>query len=340
MTDRRLFIQSFLSVLTAFFLPSTSQASPAKQTPLGNPPANFTIIGVGGAGGKTVRHMCDCDVQGIKLICADSDASRLHDNGAHKTILLGGGIYIPRPAKSRMAARYAEAEIRYAIEGTDMLFVTTNLGCGTGSGAAPAIARIAKNMGIMTMGVVTMPLPCEYVRRNKFAMPALSELEASVDSLIILDPEKLEEKYFSNSTEEDIVSHGNDLIRNAINDIVQVVNSPSSVSIGFVDLLDSISAPGKTSIGTAVARGTDRARLAAEQALACPFFSRTHLSEAKGALVMIASSKGSLRFSEIKLAMNAIRANISINTQVLFGTLDDESLGDNLKVTIMATGLN
>ncbi len=339
MTDRRLFIQSFISALTALSLPSTSRASSTIQTPLENPRANFTIIGVGGAGGKTVRHMCACGVQGIKLICADSDASRLHHNGAHKTILLGGGIYIPRPAKSCMAARYDEAEIRSAIEGTDMLFVTTNLGCGTGSGAAPVIARIAKNMGIMTVGVVTMPFAWESVHRNKFAMPALNELEANVDSLIVSDPEKLEENLLSISTMEDIVHHGNDLLSNAINGIIQVVNSPSCVSIGFVDLRDSMSTPGKTSIGSAVARGPDRARLAAEQALTCPFFNGTHLSEAKGALVLIAASKGSLRFSEIKLAMNAIRPNISMDTPVLYGTLDDERLGDKLKVTVVATGL-
>lgn len=356
MTDRRLFIQSFLSALTALYLPSTSRASPAVQTPLLLlAPSNdelrttikeviykdpqFRIIGVGDAGGNTVRHMCACGVQGIELICADSNASTLHHNGAHKTIQLGAsGLPISRPICGRIATRKAEAEIRSAIQGTDMLFVTTNLGSGTGCGAAPEIARIAKNMGIMTVGLVTMPFDWEGPGRYGNAKAGLSELEASVDSLIVLDYEKLGDKFLSVSTMEDIVTHGNDLLSNAINGIVQVVNSNSSISIDFVDLQNIMSTPGKTSIGTAVASGPDRARLAAEQALASPFFEGTHLSEAKGVLVLIAASKGSLRLSEFKLAMNAIRANTSMDTHVLYGTLDDESLDNKLKITVVATG--
>lgn len=358
MTDRRLFIQSFLSALTALSLPSTSRASPAAQTPrlpfasrndglrttieefIYKDP-KFRIIGVDVGGVNTVHHMSDCGVQGIELICANGEARALHHNGANKTIQLGAtGLCARRILElSRKAVTEVEAEIRSAIQGTDMLFVTAHLGDYTGPGAAPAIASIAKNMGIMTVGVVTMPFWFEGKRWLSNAEAGLSELEASVDSLIVLDYEKLGDKFLSVSTMEDIVTHGNDLLSNAINGIVQVVNSNSSISIDFVDLQNIMSTPGKTSIGTAVARGPGRARLAAEQALVSPFFEGTHLSEAKGVLVLIAASKGSLRLSEFKLAMNAIRANTSMDTHVLYGTLNDESLGGKLKVTVVATGL-
>ncbi len=258
------------------------------------------VIGVGGGGGNAVEHMIACDVGGVEFICANTDAQALSLSAAHKTIQLGttGLGAGSKPDKGRDAAEQAVEEIRASIEGAHMLFITAGMGGGTGTGAAPVIARVAREMGILTVGVVTKPFDFEGGRRMLIADSGLSELEVNVDSLIVVLNEKLEEVLGDDITQDEAM------------------------------------------MGTATAGGPDRARIAAEQAVACPLLEGVDLSGAKGVLVLITASKGSLKLSESKLAMNTIRAFASPDALVIYGTAYDDSLVDEIRVTVVATGLS
>jgi len=256
-----------------------------------NQGTQIKVIGVGGGGSNAVGHMIDCGVQGVEFICANTDAQALGRGNAHKTIQLGNsGLGAgSKPEKGREAAELAVDDIRAAISGAHMLFITAGMGGGTGTGAAPVIARIAKEMGILTVGVVTKPFDFEGGRRMTNADAGLTELEANVD---------------------------------------------------FEDVRTVMGEPGKAMMGTAKASGPDRARIAAEQAVACPLLEGIDLSGAKGVLVLITAAKGSLKLSESKLAMNTIRAYASPDAHVIYGTAYDDALGDDIRVTVVATGLS
>lgn len=300
------------------------------------------VIGVGGGGGNAVEHMIDRAVQGVEFVCANTDAQALARSSAHKTIQLGGsGLGAgSKPEKGREAAMAAEASIREAIDGAHMLFITAGMGGGTGTGAAPVIARIAKDMGILTVGVVTKPFDWEGGRRMTNAENGLSELEANVDSLIVVLNEKLLEVLGDDITQDEAFAHANDVLKNAVGGIAEIINVPGHVNVDFEDVRTVMGEPGKAMMGTAAASGPDRARIAAEQAVACPLLEGIDLSGAKGVLVLITAAKGSLKLSESKLAMNTIRAYASPDAHVIYGTAYDDSLGDEVRVTVVATGLS
>jgi cell division protein FtsZ len=234
----------------------------------------------------------------------------------------------------------AEADIRQAIEGAHMLFITAGMGGGTGTGAAPVIARVAKEMGILTVGVVTKPFDFEGGRRMSNADVGLTELEANVDSLIVVLNEKLLEVLGDEVSQDDAFAHANDVLKNAVGGIAEIINVPGHVNVDFEDVRTVMGEPGKAMMGTAVAAGPDRARIAAEQAVACPLLEGIDLSGAKGVLVLITAAKGSLKLSESKLAMNTIRAYASPDAHVIYGTAYDDSLGEDIRVTVVATGLS
>ena len=249
------------------------------------------VIGVGGGGSNAVDHMISRSVQGVEFICANTDAQALGRTKAYATIQLGtGGLGAgSKPDKGREAAEAASDDIRQAIRGAHMLFITAGMGGGTGTGAAPVIARIAKDMGILTVGVVTKPFDWEGGRRMTNAEAGLSELESNVD---------------------------------------------------FEDVRTVMGEPGKAMMGTAVSNGPDRARIAAEQAVACPLLEGIDLSGAKGVLVLVTAAKGSLKLSESREAMNTIRAYASPDAHVIYGAAYDDTLGDSIRVTVVATGLS
>ena len=300
------------------------------------------VIGVGGGGGNAVEHMIQRRVQGVEFVCANTDAQALSRSAAHRTIQLGqSGLGAgSKPDKGREAAELAVDDIRDAIAGSHMLFITAGMGGGTGTGAAPVIARVAKEMGILTVGVVTKPFDWEGRRRMTNADDGLAELEANVDSLIVVLNEKLLDVLGEEITQDEAFAHANDVLKNAVGGIAEIINEYGEVNVDFEDVRTVMGEPGKAMMGTAVASGPDRARIAAEQAVACPLLEGVDLSGAKGVLVLVTAAKGSLKLSESRLAMTTINAYASPDAHVIYGAAYDDSLGDNIRVTVVATGLS
>ncbi len=307
-----------------------------------NQGTQIKVIGVGGGGGNAVRHMINCGVQGVEFICANTDAQALSQGTAHKVIQLGGtGLGAgSKPEKGREAAELAVDDIRSAIAGAHMLFITAGMGGGTGTGAAPVIARIAKEMGILTVGVVTKPFEFEGGRRMTNADSGLAELEVNVDSLIVVLNEKLLEVLGEDVTQEQAFSHANDVLKNAVGGIAEIINVEGDINVDFEDVRTVMGEPGKAMMGTARATGPDRVRIAAEQAVACPLLEGIDLSGAKGVVVLITTARGSLKLKESQLAVNTIRAYASPDAHVIYGTAYDNELGDDIRVTVVATGLS
>ena len=299
------------------------------------------VVGVGGGGGNAVDHMIAEGVQGVEFICANTDAQSLHRSGADQLIQLGStGLGAgSKPAVGKDAAEEAEGRIREAIAGANMIFITAGMGGGTGTGAAPVIARVAKQMGILTVGVVTKPFEFEGGRRMKQAEAGLAELEANVDSLIVVLNEKLLEVLGDDISQDEAFKHANDVLKNAVGGIADIIHIDASINVDFEDVKTVMSEPGKAMMGTAQAGGPDRATKAADAAVACPLLEGIDLSGARGVLVLIAASRGSLKLSESKNAMNTIRRYAAEDAHVIFGAAYDDTLGDQLRVTVIATGL-
>jgi cell division protein FtsZ len=300
------------------------------------------VIGVGGGGGNAVEHMISQGVQGVEFLCANTDAQALNRSSAHQLIQLGanglgaGG----KPDKGRAAADEAGERIRAAMEGAHMVFITAGMGGGTGTGAAPIVARVAKEMGILTVGVVTKPFEFEGDRRMKQADLGVQELEANVDSLIVVLNEKLLEVLGDDVTQDQAFAHANDVLKNAVGGISDIIHMHGLVNVDFEDVKTVMSEPGKAMMGTAQAGGPDRANKAAEAAVACPLLEGIDLSGARGVLVLIAASRGTFKLNESKNAMNTIRRYAAADAHIIYGAAYDESLGDQLRVTVIATGLS
>ena len=300
------------------------------------------VIGVGGGGGNAVDHMIAQGVQGVQFVCANTDAQALNRSAAHDLIQLGttGLGAGAKPECGKAAAEEAVDRIRGAIEGSHMLFITAGMGGGTGTGAAPVFARVAKEMGILTVGVVTKPFEFEGNRRMKAADAGLAELEANVDSLIVILNDKLLDTLGDDITQDQAFGHANDVLRNAVGGISDIIHMPGLVNVDFEDVKTVMSEPGKAMMGTAQASGPDRATKAAEAAVACPLLEGIDLSGARGVLVLIAANRNTFKLAESRNAMNCIRRYAADDAHVIYGTAYDESLGDQLRVTVIATGLS
>jgi len=300
------------------------------------------VIGVGGGGGNAVEHMIAQGVQGVQFVCANTDAQALNRSAAHELIQLGttGLGAGAKPEMGKAAAEEAVDRIRQAIDGSHMLFITAGMGGGTGTGAAPVIARVAKEMGILTVGVVTKPFEFEGNRRMKAADSGLAELEANVDSLIVILNDKLLDVLGDDITQDQAFAHANDVLKNAVGGISDIIHMPGLVNVDFEDVKTVMSEPGKAMMGTAQASGPDRAIKAAEAAVACPLLEGIDLSGARGVLVLIAANRNTFKLAESRNAMNTIRRYAADDAHVIYGTAYDESLGDQLRVTVIATGLS
>ncbi|MBL8351514.1 MAG: cell division protein FtsZ [Burkholderiaceae bacterium] len=300
------------------------------------------VVGVGGGGGNAVEHMIGQGVQGVEFVCANTDAQALNRSSAHQLIQLGdnglgaGG----KPEKGKAAAEEAEGRVRASLEGAHMVFITAGMGGGTGTGAAPIVAKVAKEMGILTVGVVTKPFEFEGPRRMKQADAGTAELEANVDSLIVVLNEKLLEVLGDDVTQDQAFAHAYDVLKNAVGGISDIIHMHGLVNVDFEDVKTVMSEPGKAMMGTAQAGGPDRAHKAAEAAVACPLLEGIDLSGAKGVLVLIAANKNNFKLSESKIAMNTIRRYAAEDAHVIFGAAYDSTLGDQLRVTVIATGLS
>jgi cell division protein FtsZ len=306
-----------------------------------NAGTQIKVIGVGGGGGNAVQHMINSGVKGVEFICANTDAQALRASSAHKTIQLGqSGLGAgSKPERGREAAEAAVDQIRENLEGCNMLFITAGMGGGTGTGAAPVVARIAREMGILTVGVVTKPFDWEGGRRMTHAEAGLAELEANVDSLIVVLNEKLLEVLGDDISQDEAFAYANDVLRNSVGGIAEIINVEALVNVDFEDVRTVMSEQGKAMMGTAKASGPDRARVAAEQAVACPLLEGIDMSGAKGILVLVTAAKGNLKLSESREAMKTISTVASPQAHVIYGTAYDDNLGDEIRVTVVATGL-
>jgi cell division protein FtsZ len=298
------------------------------------------VIGVGGAGGNAVEHMIRRGVQGVEFICANTDHQALARSSAKNVIQLGqtGLGAGSRPDAGRQAAEQARDRIVDALRGAHMAFITAGMGGGTGTGAAPVVAQIAQELGILTVAVVSKPFDFEGPKRMKVAEQGLGELQEHVHSLIVILNNKLEEVMGEDAEMADCFQAADDVLHNACAGIAEIINIPGLVNVDFEDVKTVMSEHGKAMMGTSTASGADRARVAAEQAVASPLLEGVDLSGARGVLVNITASP-SLKMRETREVMNTIREFAAEDATVIFGTVSDESMSDALRVTVVATGL-
>ncbi len=306
------------------------------------PEAVIKVIGVGGCGGNAVDHMINNGVHGVEFICANTDAQALKRNQARTVLQLGTTVTKglgagANPDVGRQAAIEDRERIAEMIHGADMLFVTAGMGGGTGTGAAPIIAEVAREMGVLTVAVVTKPFSFEG-KRKKIAEMGIDALKEHVDSLIIIPNDRLMEVLGDDVSYEDAFKASNDVLNGAVAGIAEVINCPGLVNVDFADVRTVMSENGVAMMGSAMASGADRAQVAAERAVASPLLEDVSLSGARGVLVNITASH-SLKLKEVHEVMNTIRSFTAEDATVIFGSVIDESIGDQLRVTIVATGL-
>ncbi|HXE20573.1 cell division protein FtsZ [Castellaniella sp. UC4442_H9] len=298
------------------------------------------VVGVGGAGGNAVAHMIHSGVQGVEFICANTDSQALVTSEAPVQIRLGrtGLGAGAKPDQGRAAAETAREEIRSALTGAHMVFITAGMGGGTGTGAGPVVAEVAKELGILTVGVVTKPFVFEGNKRMRLAEEGIRELSRHVHSLVVVLNENLYELMDEDATQEDCFRAADDVLHNACAGIAEIINVEGNVNVDFEDVKTIMGEQGQAMMGTAVAAGTERARIAAEQAIACPLLEGVDLHGARGILVNITASR-TLKMRETREIMETIRSYASEDATVIFGTAYEESMGENLRVTVVATGL-
>jgi cell division protein FtsZ len=297
------------------------------------------VVGVGGAGGNAVQHMINKGVSGVEFIVANTDAQALSQSKAHNVIQvgesgLGAGM---KPAVGRQLAEETRDRIEDALRGAHMVFIAAGMGGGTGTGAAPVVAEVAKQLGALTVAVVSKPFSHEGQKCLDIANEGLEELSKHVDSLIVILNEKLEEIYEDDSMLE-WLGHADDVLNNAVAGIAEIINVPGHINVDFNDVKTIMAEQGKAMMGTAVASGLDRARIAAEQAVASPLLDGIDLSGARGVLVNVTASR-SLKGKEIKQVMETVRAFAAPDASIAQGIAYDDGMGDEVRVTVVATGL-
>ncbi|MGE5169779.1 MAG: cell division protein FtsZ [Rudaea sp.] len=304
--------------------------------------AVIKVIGVGGCGGNAVEHMITRGLSGVDFMCANTDAQALKRSTARTQLQLGSTLTRglgagARPEIGRDAAMEDRDRIAGMIEGSDMLFITAGMGGGTGTGAAPVIADIAKSLGILTVAVVTRPFKFEG-KRQRVATAGIEELTKKVDSLIVIPNDKLMDVLGEDVSVLDAYAAANDVLHGAVSVIAEVINNPGLVNVDFADVRTVMGEVGMAMMGSATASGADRARSAAQQAVKSPLLEDVNLAGARGVLVNITASAG-LKMKEYHEVMNTIKEFTAEDAMVIVGTVIDEAMEDRLRVTMIATGL-
>ncbi|HEY8242370.1 MAG TPA: cell division protein FtsZ [Casimicrobiaceae bacterium] len=304
--------------------------------------AVIKVVGVGGCGGNAVEHMIAKGLTGVDFICANTDAQALKRSTARTQLQLGSALTRglgagARPEIGRDAAMEDRDRIAELISGADMLFITAGMGGGTGTGAAPIIADIAKSMGVLTVAVVTRPFKFEG-KRQKVAQAGIEELAKRVDSLIIIPNEKLAEVLGANVSLLQAYASANDVLHGAVSGIAEVINNPGLVNVDFADVRTVMGEVGMAMMGSATANGEERARTAAAAAVRSPLLEDVNLAGARGVLVNITASSG-LTLKEYYDVMNTIKEFTAEDAMVIVGTVIEDQMGDDLRVTMIATGL-
>lgn len=304
--------------------------------------AVIKVIGVGGCGGNAVDHMIASGLGGVEFICANTDAQALKRNQAGVTVQLGSAITKglgagANPGVGREAALEDRERIAELIDGADMLFITAGMGGGTGTGAAPVVAEVAKELGILTVAVVTKPFGFEG-KRMKVALEGIEALTQHVDSLIVIPNDKLMEVLGGKIGFRDAFKAADGVLHGAVAGIAELIKCTGLINVDFADVRTVMSEMGMAMMGSAQATGADRARMAAEQAVASPLLEDVNLSGARGVLVNITASED-MNLEEVYEVMNTIRSFTAEDATVIFGTVFDSTLQDELRVTVVATGL-
>ncbi|NOL49231.1 cell division protein FtsZ [Pelistega europaea] len=298
------------------------------------------VVGVGGAGGNAVNHMIDAGVRGVDFICANTDAQALAQSKAETVIPLGttGLGAGARPEQGRVAAEQAREKIRSALQGAQMVFITAGMGGGTGTGAAPVVAEVAKELGILTVGIVTKPFAYEGKKRMTIAEEGVAELSKHVHSLVVVLNEKLIEILGEDATYEECFKEADNVLHNACAGIAEIINVQGNVNVDFEDVKTVMGEYGQAMMGTAVASGENRAVEAAKAAIACPLLEGVSLNGARGVLINVTASKN-IKMSEIRKINEIIASYADKDAMIISGNAYDESMGDRVRVTVVATGL-
>ena len=308
------------------------------------PNAVIKVIGVGGGGGNAVNHMVNSSVDGVEFITANTDAQAIKNNGSKLQLQLGNGVTKglgagANPEVGRQAALEDRDQIMEALQGADMVFITAGMGGGTGTGAAPVVAQLAKEMGILTVAVVTKPFPFEGRRRMQVALKGIEELAGSCDSLITIPNEKLITVLGRNATMVQAFRAANDVLLGAVQGIADLIVRPGLINVDFADVRTVMSEMGLAMMGTGTARGDDRAQAAAESAIQNPLLDDVHLAGANGILVNITAGPD-FTMSEFDEVGRTVENFASEDATIVIGTVLDPDMQDDVRVTVVATGLN
>ena len=305
--------------------------------------AVIKVIGVGGGGGNAVNHMVESTIEGVDFICANTDAQALKGSRVKTSLQLGSGITKglgagANPEVGKNAAMEDRDRIADALEGADMVFITAGMGGGTGTGAAPVVAEVAKQLGILTVAVVTKPFPFEGTKRRRIAEDGIAELAQNVDSLITIPNEKLLAVLGKEMSLLDAFRAANDVLLNATKGIAELITRPGLINVDFAVVKTVMSEMGVAMMGTGKATGSNRAREAAEAAIRCPLLEDIDLAGAKGILVNITAGMN-LTMGEFDEVGNTVRDFADDDATVVLGTVIDPELEEELRVTVVATGL-
>jgi len=308
-----------------------------------NQNAVIKVIGVGGGGGNAVQHMVSADVDGVDFVCANTDAQALRNSTARTTLQLGQGITKglgagANPQVGREAAEGDRERIAEVLDGADMVFITAGMGGGTGTGAAPIVAQVAREIGVLTVAVVTKPFPFEGNKRMGVAEEGIRELEREVDSLITIPNEKLLSVLGKELTLLNAFKSANDVLLGAVKGIAELITRPGLINVDFADVRTVMSEMGMAVMGSGEANGEGRAREAAERAIACPLLEDANIAGAHGILVNVTAGLD-LSIGEFDEVGNAVKEFASEDATVVVGTVIDPELEGELRVTVVATGL-
>ncbi len=305
--------------------------------------AVIKVIGVGGGGGNALQHMLAANIDGVEFICANTDAQALQKSAAKTVLQLGGAITKglgagADPDIGRQAALEDRDRISDVLQGADMVFITAGMGGGTGTGGAPVVAQVARDMGILTVAVITRPFNFEGRKRSQVAEDGIKELSEYVDSLITIPNEKLLSVLGRNISMLDAFKAANDILLGAVQGIAELITCPGLINVDFADVRTVMSEMGMAMMGSGSGRGDERAQIAAEQAVASPLLEDINLYGAKGILVNITAGMD-LSMGEFEDVGNTVRDYASENATVVVGTVIDPDMNDEIRVTVVATGL-
>ncbi|MCA0935370.1 cell division protein FtsZ [Vibrio alginolyticus] len=305
--------------------------------------AVIKVVGVGGGGGNAVEHMVRESIEGVEFISVNTDAQALRKTSVGNVIQIGGDITKglgagANPQVGREAALEDRDRIKDSITGADMVFIAAGMGGGTGTGAAPVIAEVAKELGILTVAVVTKPFSFEGKKRLAFAEQGIDELSKHVDSLITIPNEKLLKVLGRGVTLLEAFASANDVLKNAVQGIAELITRPGMINVDFADVRTVMSEMGHAMMGSGIAKGEDRAEEAAEMAISSPLLEDIDLAGARGVLVNITAGLD-MRLDEFETVGNTVKAFASDNATVVIGTSLDPDMTDEIRVTVVATGI-